>query len=414
MTESGQACTTDLVHEMLKTGKVQSFFQPVVSIQKKSILGFEAFARGLSGDDNQVLKPGELFAACHDSDTQLEVDRVCRNAALEQFRNIYKAHKNVLLFLNVNLDAYRSPGVDKDLLLKTTTKIGYDPQHIVIEFEESKIRDDFPLDLFNHFKSLGFKFSIDDIGAGGLGIDKLFMIRPDFIKVSRAIFADAREKPYKMNVLKSLRKAAEELGCTVVGKSVEEEDEAFILLENDITHQQGFFYTKTKGDDSGKDALEIFKEKIANVHNRYCKHISECIKSRKEMFDSYHKLSSKIMFRLESAGKEELPEMTKRICIGIKDLAGIFILDDTGRQITPRMTRIETSDGKPAIRESGRNEDHAIKDYVLYLNMGFDKFVTPPFVSPLTKREHTIISRRFFNRDGLSCVVCVEFPYVAE
>ncbi len=414
MNKPNETCTKELLDSILETGKVQAFFQPVVSIQEKSILGFESFARGIAGDEQEVVKACVLFDSNIDVDTQLKIDRLCRNTALKQFQSIYQAHKNVLLFLNINVTALQSETVEESFLLDMIKGYGYDPRHIVIEVEEDKISENSSLELLKFHKEHGFKFSIDNVGSSGLGLDKMFLLKPDFIKVSRDLFMDIKEKPYKAAMLETLKKAAEELGCALVGKGVEVEEEAFILLEADITHQQGFFYTKTKGDDSDKSPLEIFQEKITHVHNRYRERIAQSITNKKEMFESYNKLSSKIMFKLEGATAKEFPELMKRICTNIKELTGMFILDSTGQQLATRMTKVSTPDGKTVLKETSRNTNHSIKDYVLYLEMGFEKFVTPPFVSPLTKNRHTIISRRFFNNEGGAYIICVEFPYLVD
>ncbi|MBU1248216.1 MAG: EAL domain-containing protein [Proteobacteria bacterium] len=414
MPDTDKTCDTLFLQDILDTGSVQSFFQPVVSIQKKSIIGFEAFARGVSGKDQQMVKPGVLFDACHDLETQLKVDRICRKAALEQFQSIYRSHQNILLFLNINSNSLSAPGVQKEHLLEAARSYGYEPKHLVIEVEERMINESFPWELFQFYKEQGFKFSIDDIGAGGLGLDKMFMIKPDFIKVSRKIFEDMKEKPYKADMLKSLKKASEELGCILVGKSVEIESEAFDLLEADIFYQQGFFYTKTKGDDTTRKPLEIFQEKISKVYAKFRARATSSIKAKKEMFETYHKTTNKIMFKLEGSAENEFTELCRRICIGIKEVAGIFLLNEAGIQITPRLTKIPATDGKTSLKESGEGEDHSIKDYVLYLEMGFEKFVSPAFVSPLTKASHTIISRRFYNREGKGYIICVEYPYLAS
>lgn len=406
------SCETDLLHEVVQSGRVQSFFQPVVSIQTKTIIGFEAFARGVSGEDKQAVKPSVLFNTCHDAKTQLLVDATCRDAALEQFRSIYGAHKNMLLFLNINALGIEGGASSKADLPGKARELGYDLRHLVIEVDEKRIGEGFDWGTHKLYASERLRFSIDDVGAGGIGLDKMFMLKPDFIKINRALFTELDTKPYKTDVLRSLGRAATELGATVVGKGVETEEEAFALLDADIIHQQGFFYTKTK-DDGRRDPLEIFREKIDNVHHRYRERVGRTITSKKEMFERYHKLATKLMFKLEGSARDEYPDLAKRLVAGVEELAGLFILDDAGRQVTARLTKTTGSDGKPALKQQEQREDHSIRDYVLYLHMGFEKFVTQPFRSPVTRKPHVIISRRFFNREAKPFIVCAEFEHTA-
>ncbi len=50
------------IHGIFERGGIASFFQPIVSVKKKSVIGFEALSRGIDGAGG-LLPPQALFEA---------------------------------------------------------------------------------------------------------------------------------------------------------------------------------------------------------------------------------------------------------------------------------------------------------------------------------------------------------------
>ncbi|WP_419786523.1 hypothetical protein [Pseudodesulfovibrio sp.] len=61
-----------------------------------------------------------------------------------------------------------------------------------------------------------------------------------------------------------------------------------------------------------------------------------------------------------------------------------------------------------ALIGSAKGMDHSVHDYFLYQDMGYEKIVTPPFISPFTGEQVRLISCSIYNSEGLRYVVRVE------
>jgi len=86
--------------------QVHSLYQPVVHLQTRTIIGYEALARGPEGTD--LYTPDALFAAARAQGTLGELDWACRIAA---FDGAVKAHlpSTLELFVNVEAAALNAP-----------------------------------------------------------------------------------------------------------------------------------------------------------------------------------------------------------------------------------------------------------------------------------------------------------------
>ena len=86
--------------------RVHSLYQPVVHLQTRTIIGYEALARGPEGTD--LYTPDALFAAARARGTLGELDWACRIAA---FDGAVKAHlpSTLELFVNVEAAALNAP-----------------------------------------------------------------------------------------------------------------------------------------------------------------------------------------------------------------------------------------------------------------------------------------------------------------
>ena len=74
--------------EILEGELLSAHFQPLVSVRKKFIVGYEGLIRGLNPATRQIIPPEELFHRAGKMGLMVELDRLCRKKVLEQFQVI--------------------------------------------------------------------------------------------------------------------------------------------------------------------------------------------------------------------------------------------------------------------------------------------------------------------------------------
>ena len=82
MTVTNESINLEL---LLKHRAIQTHFQPIVSIRKQTVIGLEALSRGVS-PSNELIMPHPLFAIADAKEKSVELDRLCREKALENYK----------------------------------------------------------------------------------------------------------------------------------------------------------------------------------------------------------------------------------------------------------------------------------------------------------------------------------------
>jgi diguanylate cyclase (GGDEF)-like protein len=97
----------------------------------------------------------------------------------------------------------------------------------------------------------GLKFAVDDIGNNFGGLKLLYHGRPDFVKVHRHFTSDLLKDPRKKLFISNILNICRSLGCIIVAKSIETEEEYFTCKELGFDLIQGNLISEPKLDISG-------------------------------------------------------------------------------------------------------------------------------------------------------------------
>jgi len=398
------------VRDIISSKGVTTFFQPVVSITTKSIVGFEAYSR--SNADACPIDTSMLFHDDLKPELKVEVDRLCREKALEQFKPIHANHKGLLLYLNINPDIIPHLKEEDIVLPKQVEESGINPANIVLECPFAIEYMDGIAMYGAMFAKAGFKICLDGCSVDHGFSHVMTKIRPNMVKVDRSFFGDAERKDYSAKTLDALQAVAGRVGASVVGQQVETEDESLRLLSSGIHLQQGYYYTKDENAKSG-DPAKMFFQKILDTHEKYKTFKRDLVRRIKERFSATFKAVTSVCAKFANMSEDRFEDGCKTLVHNVEGVISLFVLNNNGEQVTHRAhsSKNAATTNSDAILGSTKGADHSVQDYMRYLDMGYEKFVAPPSVSPFTGEDACIISRPFFSQDGLRYVVCVELPY---
>lgn len=395
------------IREVLASESISVFFQPVVSVRAKSILGFEAFSRSIS-DNGARMDAHDLFGQNWDPETRLQLCRLCRRKALEAFRPIFERHQQMLLFLNTDGGALAATSKHGHLDA-VSQALNIPGKRIVIELERPYLNSPDLARFVLFYRDRGFGLSIDLCGTTGVPAEELSLFKPDFIKFDRPLFTDVEGQEYKRDMVQSLKRLADRLGSVLLAKNVETEDEALRLLEWGVNHQQGYYYTKDK--DSGeRDPIRAFQQKVEEINRRYRENAQAGLAAKRKRYEDFHKVLKKAAYKMADTREHDFAAACERVVAGEETLVSAYVLTDDGIQITPRAFKRGLAADSPLLGpDRGRGTDHGIREDVLHLKSGFDKYVLPVQVSPYVKLMVSAISARFYNAEGAPYILCLEF-----
>lgn len=229
------------LREIIEQRKLTALFQPILDLKSGGFLGFEGLIRGPS--DSVLHSPVNLFGAAAREGLSLEVEMLARQTVLEAFT---KQNLPGNLFLNVSPQTLTDPSFKNGQTLEFMRGLDFDPSRVVIEITENQPTDDFEAmrSALLHYRSMGFKIAIDDLGEGFSSLRLWSELRPEYVKIDMHFVQGVDHDPIKLQFLKSIQHIAESCGTQVIAEGVETEAELRVVRDIGIALGQGYFIAR--------------------------------------------------------------------------------------------------------------------------------------------------------------------------
>ncbi|VVC82628.1 GGDEF domain-containing protein [Sideroxydans sp. CL21] len=229
------------LREILEQRRLSALFQPIIDLKSGEFLGFEGLIRGPA--DSPLHSPINLFGAAEQQGLQLELEMLSRQVVLETFAKLSLPGN---LFLNVSPETLTNPSFKDGQTLAFLKQLGLDPARVIIEITENQPTFDFEgmRDALLHYRGMGFKIAIDDLGEGFSSLRLWSELRPEFIKIDMHFVQGVDHDPIKLQFLKSIQHIAESCGTHVIAEGVETEAELRVVKDIGIALGQGYFIAR--------------------------------------------------------------------------------------------------------------------------------------------------------------------------
>ncbi|MDO6563257.1 bifunctional diguanylate cyclase/phosphodiesterase [Amphritea sp. 1_MG-2023] len=227
-----------LLHQLIETEQLYPHFQPIVDLRRGEILGHEALIRG--PQESELYSPLALFNTAMECGLEHRLELLCRRLSLEAYARLSLAGK---LFLNVSASLLGTPEHRKGLTAEWLKTLDIPLDSIVIEISEKHPFDNYGLtfEAINHYKQMGFKVAVDDLGTGYSGLKLWSELQPDYVKIDRHFIHNVDREPIKRQFVKSIFSIANGVGSKVIVEGVETRSELITLKELGATIGQGFY-----------------------------------------------------------------------------------------------------------------------------------------------------------------------------
>ncbi len=216
------------VEELLSLDRpVIPAYQPVISLASGRVIGFEALAR-FPGEHGR--SPDVWFAQAHGCGLGAQLEATAIRAALEPLGRPFDAH----LAVNVSPSALGSDEVQAALAGSL--------ERIVVEITEHEFvpDDDRLSSAVADLRDRGAMIAIDDAGAGHAGLKQLVSVRPDIVKLDKALTRGIHSDVARMALVESFVRFARDVGATVCAEGIETLDELAVLADLDVQWGQGY------------------------------------------------------------------------------------------------------------------------------------------------------------------------------
>ena len=226
---------------ILYGGFIKTLYQPIVSLENGSVLGYEALSRVRL--PSCELNIEQLFAIASEAKKLWEFEKLCRTQAL---KNAAAKPREAKLFINVDPNVIYDPELKSGFTCEILKEYGLNPKDIIFEVTEKNaiIKMEAFTAAIQHYQQQNFKIAVDDFGSGYSGLERTCFFSPDYLKIDMTLVRDIHEDAFKRSVVKSIVKFCKEMEISVIGEGIETEAELRTLIRLGVDYGQGYFLAR--------------------------------------------------------------------------------------------------------------------------------------------------------------------------
>lgn len=237
-----RAATEMELRRGIRQGELLPFFQPIVRMPERRIIGFEALARW-QHPSHGLLPPSEFVAVAEDTGLIVEIDLLILHAASRILADWKRRFPGLSLRLSVNVSGRTF--VDPALVAHVAEALevaGLSAEELYLEITETMLVEDIDSTtvVVEQLKQLGIQLAIDDFGTGYSSLLYLKRFPIGILKIDRSFIDGLGVDREDEVIVKAVIGVARSLGIDLVAEGVETERQLQMLAELGCDNVQGY------------------------------------------------------------------------------------------------------------------------------------------------------------------------------
>jgi len=220
-------------------------YQPIVSLENRTLLGFEALARWRHPEFGLV-PPKEFIPVAEESGQILTIGQTVLESACLQAKgwlDIYHGPQPLFVSVNLSVKQFNQPDLVENIanVLELTA---LPPHCLKLEITESVFSDNIEaaVGLLTRLRELGVQLSIDDFGTGYSSLSYLQRFPVDTLKIDRSFVNQMMENEENIAIVRTIVALAQNLGMDVIAEGVETEAQLNLLRKLECEKGQGYLF----------------------------------------------------------------------------------------------------------------------------------------------------------------------------
>ena len=209
--------------------EIQLVWQPIVRLADRRPIGWEALLR------HPDMPVQDYIRRATEQGRTLDVDMEVQKALVQG-----PAPADGLLFINllpstirVLAEGHRILDLPDALARRVVWELSEEPGWPHDARSAADLRRRLP----------GGRLALDDVGSGWADLERIVLVRPDYIKLARALVAGIDRDSARQAVVRGLLTTAAAVGAVVIAEGVETEEEAETVQRLGVPLAQGFLFS---------------------------------------------------------------------------------------------------------------------------------------------------------------------------
>ncbi len=223
------------------------FYQPIISLQRGNLVGFEVLARWDHPTRGLVL-PGEFIQAAEEMGIAVQIDRIVAEQACKQVRPWqvqFRMDPPITISLNISTTQF----LQLELVSRidhTLRQNGLYGRDIKLEVTESVLMEntEHATAMLDQLSALDIGLSIDDFGTGYSSLSYLKRFEIDSLKIDYSFVTKMLDDLDSLEIVRTIIDLGRNLGKTTIAEGVETDAQLEALREMGVDQVQGFYIAR--------------------------------------------------------------------------------------------------------------------------------------------------------------------------
>jgi diguanylate cyclase (GGDEF)-like protein len=225
------------IKEAIAAQRFEILFQPIVDLQTLAPTFYEVLVRLPS--DGKLLLPGTFLPAAERFQLLPEIDRQVIIKALPHL----SANHDLHLAINLSGQSFADQTL-ADFIGASFKAADVEPCRVTFEITETAMISNLPAarTMMLQLRGAGFRFALDDFGAGFSSFSYLKELIPNYLKIDGSFIRDAEDDRSKWIFVEMMNDIAHRLKIKSIAEYVEFETTLGKLREIGVDFAQGFLF----------------------------------------------------------------------------------------------------------------------------------------------------------------------------
>jgi EAL domain-containing protein (putative c-di-GMP-specific phosphodiesterase class I) len=216
------------IRDVIRLGRLTVVVQPIVDLRSLTAVGYEALGR-IRGAPSRG--PSWWLDEANAVGLRTRLELTAAKAALATMENLAP---RMALWLNASPETVAAQGF-VDLVAAGS------PARTVVELTEHAVVEDYARLRANvaRLRTIGVRLAIDDMGAGAATFRHVLLLRPDVIKLDRALTAGIEADPQRRALVRAMVAFTGDVGAQLTAEGIETAAQLRVLRDSGVRFGQG-------------------------------------------------------------------------------------------------------------------------------------------------------------------------------